>query len=263
MDILREIIAHKRQEIDARKAGCPVEVLQAALPTDRDADRFVAALRSAPMGLIAEVKHRSPSAGTIRDPFEPARIARAYAEAGAQAISVLIDEHYFGGGAGDLVAVQESCEVALLYKEFVVDAWQVWHAASLGASAVLLIAAALDDQEFANLLAACRAASVSALVEVHDGDELDRAAAAGAVLIGVNNRNLRTFEVSLDTSVDLAARAPASATLVSESGIRGPADVARVKAAGYHAVLVGEHLLRQADLVQAVEELMGDVWASS
>jgi indole-3-glycerol phosphate synthase len=199
----------------------------------------------------------------IRDPFEPGAMADRYEEAGAQAVSVLIDDKYFGGGIRDLAEVRDRCRVPLLYKEFVVDEWQVWQAASLGAAAVLLIVSALDDETLRDLLDVCRNARVEALVEVHDESELERAVNAGAPCIGVNNRDLKTFDVSLDTSVRLAAQAPPDCTLVSESGIRSAADVARVRDAGYHAVLVGEHLLRQEDLGRAVQNLMGDVWASS
>ncbi len=211
------------------------------------------------MGLIAEVKRRSPSAGTIRDPFDPVAIARAYEAAGAQALSVLMDAKYFGGGEADFRSVREAVALPMLYKEFVVDPWQIAHAAALGASAVLLIAGAVETAQLRDLSAATRAAGLEPLVEVHDGTDLDLALAAGADLVGINNRDLRTFATTIETTLRLAARVPAGVTRVSESGIRGADDVARLRAAGVHAILVGEHLLRQADLGAAVRELMAGV----
>ncbi|MDA3873500.1 MAG: indole-3-glycerol phosphate synthase TrpC, partial [Kiritimatiellae bacterium] len=218
---------------------------------------FVRALRSVPMGLIAEVKHRSPSAGVIREPFVPSDIARSYERAGAQAVSVLMDEPYFGGGEAHFREVREAVEMPMLYKEFVVEAWQVWHARALGASAVLLIAAALEDDELQRLMRVAAEARLDVLLEVHDADELDRALGLDARLIGINNRNLKTFETRLEHTLDLMPKVPESVTLISESGIRGPEDVARLRAGGVSGVLVGEHLLRQSNLESAVRELMG------
>ena len=258
MNILAEIIAHKRLEVAAWKQVRPLETLRAAPAVPPPP--FAAALRAAPIGLIAEAKRRSPSAGAIREPFEPAAIAAAYARAGAQAMSVLMDRKYFAGGEDAFCVVRAAVPLPLLYKEFVVDPWQVWHARALGASAVLLIAAALDDRELSALLAECRAAGLEVLLEVHDEVEMRRAAASGAECIGVNNRDLRTFTVDLGTTERLKTLAPARCTLVSESGIRSAADVLRLKAAGVQAVLVGEQLLRQPDLERAVRELMGQAW---
>jgi indole-3-glycerol phosphate synthase len=209
------------------------------------------------MGLIAEVKHRSPSAGVIRDPFVPADIARAYERAGAQAVSVLMDEPYFGGGEAHFREVRAAVKLPMLYKEFVVEAWQVWHARVLGASAVLLIAAALEDNELRSLMQVAAEAELEVLLEVHDSVELDRAFGLGATLIGINNRNLKTFETRLEHTLDLMPKVPESVTLISESGIRGAEDVARLQGAGVAGVLVGEHILRQTDLESAVRELMG------
>ncbi len=255
-NILARIIADKRAEVAGRKGLLPLDRLRAAAQATAGPADFIAALRSRPISLIAEVKRRSPSAGPLREPFDPAAIARAYAEAGAAALSVLLDEKYFGGGEAPFRTVRAAVPLPLLYKEFVVDEWQIWHARSLGAAAVLLIAAVLPDAELQPLLAVCHAAGLAALLEVHDEPELHRAAACGARLIGINNRDLRTFTASLDTTFRLRALAPVRCTLVSESGIRTADDVRRLRAAGVHAVLVGESLLRQPDLQEAVRNLM-------
>lgn len=257
MSILDQIVADKRVEIAARRQGRPVAELCAAARRRPAPPPFAAALRAVPMALIAEVKRRSPSAGEIRSPFDPAATARAYARAGAQAVSVLVDERHFGGGEEPFRAVRAAVDLPLLYKEFVVDPWQVWHAAALGASAVLLIAAVLDPPELAALQETCRAAGLETLVEVHNAAELRAAAALPAPCLGINNRDLATFRTRVGLTVELAPLAPPGCTLVSESGIRTPADVARVQAAGAHAVLVGEHLLRQPDPEAAARQLMG------
>jgi indole-3-glycerol phosphate synthase len=174
-----------------------------------------------------------------------------------------MDTKYFGGGEDDFLAVRKSVSAPLLYKEFVVDEWQIWHAAALGASAVLLIAAALRDEELRTLMDVCRDARLEPLVEVHDDEEMKRVADLDVACIGINNRDLRTFKVSLDATFRLRDLAPKSALVISESGIKSCNDVARLKAAGVGAVLVGEHLLRQGDLGLAVRDLMSAVWISS
>ena len=254
MNLLEQICADKRLEIGVRRTVRSLEALRdlpAAPPSP-----FAAALRAAPMGLIAEVKHRSPSAGVIRAPFVPADIARSYQAAGAHALSVLVDGKYFGGGEEPFREVRAAVPLPLLYKEFVVDPWQAWHARALGASAVLLIVSALDDAELESLAAEVRAAGLEVLVEVHDAPEMRRAAALGFELIGINNRNLKTFVTTLDTTAELAPLAPAGCTLVSESGIRDAADVRRARACGAHAVLVGEHLLRKPDVEAATRAML-------
>lgn len=263
MNILEEIIANKRIEVAKAKTITPEEVLR------RDASRraappdFRAALSARPPGLIAEVKRRSPSAGTIREPFDPVEIARAYAGGGAQALSVLMDEKYFGGGESDFRAVRAAVSLPLLYKEFVVDSWQVWHAASLGASAVLLIVAALEKRVLIELMRVIRSAGLQSLVEVHDEDEAAIAVNAGAEIIGINNRNLKTFVTTLDTTGKVMKHIPASTFIVSESGIRDGNDTRHLKSLGIGAVLVGEHLLRQRDLAGAVKAMMEPAWMSS
>jgi indole-3-glycerol phosphate synthase len=256
MNILEEIVANKRDEVAAFKKARPMPVLESAAKLRDEPPDFMEPLRSAPIGLIAEVKRRSPSAGAIREPFDPQAIAVAYDKAGAHAISVLMDQKYFGGGEADFHAVRAMVDLPLLYKEFVVDEWQIWHAASMGASAALLIAAVLDDAQLRDFAALCREARLEPLVEVHDEEEMKRVSAMPVRCIGVNNRDLKTFTISLETTLRLKQLAPKECTLISESGIRSSADVVRLKEAGVHAVLVGEHLLRQSDLSKAVTDLM-------
>jgi indole-3-glycerol phosphate synthase len=263
MNQLDQIITNKRGELKARIAETPLAVMRAKALNARVQPSLIKALKAAPMGLIAEVKRKSPSAGVIRDPFDPPSIARSYIEAGAHGISVLMDQKYFGGGQDDFLAVRKSVPAPLLYKEFVVDAWQVWHASSIGASAVLLIAAVLGDEELRTFLSVCDDARVEPLVEVHDDEEMKRVADLGVPCIGINNRDLRTFKVSLDTTFRLRELAPRSTLVISESGIRTNNDIERLKAAGVDAVLVGEQLLRQPDVGMAVRELMSSAWASS
>ena len=256
MNILDDILADKRMEIEQRKALQPTAKLRILAWASPFAPDFTVALRAAPLALIAEVKRRSPSAGEIRTPFDPAVIARDYAAAGAQALSCLMDEKYFGGGAEQFRAVRAAVQLPLLYKEFVVDEWQIWHARVLGASAVLLIAAALDDADLQHLLGLCRQAGLEPLLEVHNAAEMRRAAASGAQLIGINNRDLTTFQTTLETTFHLKQLAPPGTLLVSESGIHTADDIRRLRAAGIGAALVGESLLRQPDLQEAVRRLM-------
>lgn len=257
MNILEQIVADKCIEISARKKNQPMEALQAMLPATPVRPDFVEALRAAPMGLIAEVKRRSPSAGVIRDPFDPVAIARDYEANGASAISCLMDHKYFGGGAEDFAAVRRAVELPMLYKEFVVDRWQITHAKTMGASAVLLIVGALSDEDLASFIKETLAQGLQPLVEVHDCEEMRRAIDAGSDCIGINNRNLKTFVTTLETTFELAAMAPAGCTLVSESGIKTPEDVVLLQKAGAHAVLVGESLLRQLSPGAAAANLLG------
>jgi indole-3-glycerol phosphate synthase len=256
VNILDTILADKRIEIDFRLSQLSLNAVKERALDMQASPAFADALRSVPMGLIAEVKRRSPSAGMIRDPFDPPSIARAYEKAGAQAVSVLMDEKYFGGGESDFLAVREAVALPMLYKEFVLDPWQVWHARSIGASAVLLIAAALSDAQWDDLAGVAESAGLEVLLEVHDGDELERAVAHKMPLIGINNRNLKTFETKVEHTLELMPQVPSNVTLISESGIRTVEDVRMLHQAGVAGVLVGEHLLRKADLEQAVKELM-------
>lgn len=260
MSILDEIVAHKREEIEEFRLEQPVEDLAERARMRLAPPDFAQALRSRTPGLIAEVKRKSPSAGEIRAPFDAQGIGTAYQSAGAQAVSVLIDRKYFGGGEADFRAVRAAVNLPLLYKEFVVDDWQVWHAASLGASAILLIAAVLDREELERMLGLCAEARLTPLIEVHEEADLSKLWGLDAHCIGINNRDLHTFEVSIETTLRLREAAPAGCTVVSESGIRSADDVAKLKEAGVHAILVGEHLLRQPNLAEAVRDLMSKAW---
>ncbi len=269
MNILDEIIANKRLEIeqpgffqtlesvleDIPHLGKNAPPCGKKVPSIGKID-FIAALKSAPAGLIAEVKRQSPSAGPIREPFEPAEIARAYEAAGAQAISCLMDSKYFGGGEEQWAEVRAATQLPMLYKEFVIDPRQIFHADALGASAVLLIVAALTDAELSSFIQLIEKSGMTALVEVHTEEEMKRAVAADAKCIGINNRNLKTFETSIETTLRLRELAPTDCTLISESGIRTADDIRTLHAAGISAVLVGESLLRQPDLEEAVKNLM-------
>lgn len=257
MNILEKIIAAKRLEIGGRKVELPSGELQGRAGDTPEPPPFAAALRAAPMGLIAEVKHKSPSAGVIRADFDPPAIARDYEAAGAHAVSVLMDKEFFGGGEEHFRAVRGAVGLPMLYKEFVVDPWQIWHARHLGASAVLLIASALPPTLLEGLMVEAAMAGLEVLFEVHDAKELEIALHLGAKVIGVNNRNLKTFETKLEHTLHLLPGMPRDVTVISESGIRTREDVERLHSAGAHGILVGEHLLRKDDLQAAVRHLLG------
>jgi indole-3-glycerol phosphate synthase len=263
MNILDQILANKREEVARAMTLTPEAELRRQAAARGAPPDFKAALASKPLGLIAEIKRRSPSVGLIRDPFDPAAIARAYAEGGAQALSVLMDNKYFGGGAEDFQAVRAAVNLPLLYKEFVVDPWQVWHAAALGASAVLLIVGALSPDELKKMMGIIRDVGLQALVEVHDENEARIALAAGAEIIGINNRDLKTFVTTLETTGRVMKVIPGDRFIVSESGSRNGDDTRYVRSLGAGAVLVGEHLLRHENLADAVKNLMEPAWMSS
>ncbi|HEX8695061.1 MAG TPA: indole-3-glycerol phosphate synthase TrpC [Longimicrobium sp.] len=254
--LLDRIVAVKRSEVQLLAPQADDLVARA-----RDAEPargFAAALRHpAEVRLLAEVKRRSPSAGDIRPGADPVEVAQAYHEGGAAALSVLTDREFFGGDLEALVRVRSAVPLPVLRKDFTVDPLQVWEARAAGADAVLLIVRILSDAELADLLGLVGELGMDALVEVHGGGELERALAAGATLVGVNNRDLGTFVTDLGVSLGLAPRVPPTVTLVAESGIRAAADVDRLGAAGFDAVLVGESLMRQGDLRAAAAALAG------
>lgn len=256
MNILEQIIADKRIEIEERKKTVSLGDLEKQVESAPARPDFVEVSRASSMGLIAEVKRRSPSAGLIRDPFDPPAIAKDYESNGASAVSCLMDNKYFGGGSEDFTKVRNAIGLPMLYKEFVIDPWQIAHARVMGASAVLLIVGALKDEELASFMKEIRNVELQALVEVHDRDEMQRAIDAGADFVGINNRNLKTFVTTLETTFELAAMAPSNCTLVSESGIKTPEDVVQLKEAGAHAILVGESLLREPSPGEAARRLM-------
>jgi indole-3-glycerol phosphate synthase len=258
MGVLDEIVAHKRAELVGHKAGRPLAALTAACRALDPARDFEAALRPGEgdrVRLIAEVKRGSPSRGLFRADLDPVAQARVYAGAGAAAVSVLTDGKYFHGSLDDLVAVRAAVSAPLLRKEFIVDEYQLWEARAAGADAALLIVAALDDAALADLLSAAKGIGLAALVEVHTPAELDRALRVDAPVIGVNNRDLQTLRTSLEPSLALLPHVPPGRLAVSESGLASGADVAAVVAAGAHAVLVGETLLRADDVAAKVREL--------
>lgn len=262
--ILDEIVASKRREIAAARLRMPLQEMEdqaASAPPVRD---FRAALAGpGPIQLIAEVKKASPSAQVIREDFDPVAIARTYQAHGAACLSVLTDTPYFQGHLSYLARIRASVAVPLLRKDFLIDEYQVVEARLAGADAILLIAEILDDKTLLDLLARARELGMAALVEFHDEANLERVVAAGADLIGINNRDLRCFVTDIDRTLRLRARIPANVVLVSESGIRTRADVKRLEAAGVSAILVGESLMRADDIGLAVEQLLGLVQAES
>jgi indole-3-glycerol phosphate synthase len=255
--ILDEIIRWKRDEVAQLKLTYPVEVVQIAItlaPPPRD---FSAALRAPGVSLIAEAKKASPSKGVIREDFDAAALARTYEANGAAAISVLTDEHFFQGSLSYLRAVRRNVGLPVLRKDFVLDPYQVYEARAAGADAVLLIVAALSDDDLEALHRLVHQLGMAALVEVHDEAELERALKIEPRIIGVNNRNLRTFEVDLETTARLRSLIPADVVLVAESGVHTRDDVARLAAIGANAMLVGEALVRAADVGRKVRQLVG------
>ena len=250
-DILTRILATKAKELAVAKAAIPSSEMHAraaASPAPRD---FVGALRAritaGRSAVIAEIKKASPSRGVLRPIFDPAAIAGRYEAGGAACLSVLTDRDYFQGSPEHLSAAREACSLPVLRKDFLIDEYQVLESRALGADCILLIVAALDDGRLATLEASARKLGMAVLAEVHDGFELDRALKLATPLIGINNRNLRTFDVSLETTLNLLPRMPADRLVVTESGILAPADVARMRAGGVHAFLVGEAFMRAAD----------------
>ena len=253
--VLDRILAHKRRELEAERSSLPLSALGAApVPSRRG---FREALASRRPAVISEIKRASPSAGLIARDFDPATIARRYERAGAAALSVLTDQRFFGGSLNDLAAAREATSLPVLRKDFTLDRYHLAQACARGADCVLLIVAALHDSELRELLAAAAELGLDALVEVHDGAELDRALAAGATLVGVNNRNLRTMEVSLRTSLEMAPSFPPGVLRISESGIRTSEDLKRLLDAGYHGFLIGEGLMRHPDPGAALATLLG------
>ena len=260
-DILQKIVARKAEEIAERSARLSLDELRRQaqnLPPPRpfagDLERTIARGRPA---VIAEIKRASPSKGLLRDPFRPAEIARSYAAAGACCLSVLTDRDFFQGSEDYLREARAACDLPVLRKDFIIDPYQVYEARLIGADCILLIVAALEDATLLELARLAVDLDLDVLVEVHDATELQRALAIGATLIGVNNRNLRTFETRLDTTLDLLPRIPAGHTVVTESGIHTPADVALMREHGVHAFLVGEAFMRAPDPGAKLAELFG------
>jgi indole-3-glycerol phosphate synthase len=260
-DILERIVVVKREEIAAAKTLRSEASLREEAEARRDTRGFADALRrqivSGQAAVIAEVKKASPSKGVLREHFVPAEIATSYERGGATGLSVLTDERFFQGAAAYLQQARAACALPVLRKDFMVDAYQVFEARAMGADCILLIAACLDDMQMADLEAQAHALGMDVLVEVHDGVELDRALRLKTPLVGINNRNLRSFDVSLDTTLSLLPRVPSERLLVTESGILARADVQRMRGANVNAFLVGEAFMRAADPGQALADLFG------
>jgi len=251
MSVLDEIVANTRAEVARRRAATPRTWLERQCSEAPPARDFESALRPLPGSarLIAEVKKASPSRGVLARDLDPVTLATAYATHGAHAISVLTDEKYFQGSLGDLKAVRAAVDVPLLRKDFTIDEYQLWESRAAGADAILLIVAILE------LLAAAKGLGLAALVECHTAAELDQALAAGSRVLGINNRDLASFQTRVETTLELLPLIPPGPIVVSESGFFTGADVRRVVAAGAHAVLIGEALVRAADVAAKIREL--------
>jgi indole-3-glycerol phosphate synthase len=258
-DILDRIVAVKRDEIAAALKLRPLAAVRAEAEAQHDTRGFESALRAkvaaGQAAVIAEVKKASPSKGVLREHFVPADIAASYQRHGAACLSVLTDERFFQGHADYLRQARAACALPVLRKDFMVDPYQVFEARAMGADCILLIAACLDDEQMRDLEACAMALGMDVLVEVHDGAELERALQLKTPLLGINNRNLRSFEVTLDTTLGLLPRVPAGKLLVTESGILSRADVQRMRAADVHAFLVGEAFMRAPDPGEALAAL--------
>ena len=258
-DILKKIVDVKRQEVAAALKRKSLEAMRADAESRVLTRDFVGALRNkiaaGQAAVIAEVKKASPSKGVLREDFIPADIAQSYAEHGAACLSVLTDKDFFQGSVDYLKQARASCDLPVLRKDFMVDAYQVYEARAMGADCILLIAACLDDVHMAELEAIARSLDMAVLVEVHDAEELQRALKLKTPLVGINNRNLRTFEVSLDTTLGMLKDVPADRLLITESGILNRADVQKMRDANVHAFLVGEAFMRAPDPGAALAEL--------
>lgn len=259
-DVLVRILADKEKEVAERMAAtsrAEIEKAAANAPKQRD---FIGALCTrigeGRTGLIAEIKRASPSGGLIRDPFDPPALAKAYEAGGAACLSILTDAPYFQGRREDLEAARAACSLPVLRKDFMIHPWQVFEARAMGADAILLIMAALSDQQANELEDIALSLDMAVLAEVHDRRELDRALGLQTRLIGINNRDLRTLQTDIATTEALAPLVPADRLPVAESGIRTPADVRRMAMAGAHCILVGEHLMRQEDVTAAARSLV-------
>lgn len=261
-DILNRILRRKAEEIAERSAQASMRELSQRVENADPARGFVAAIKrkiaQGQAAVIAEIKKASPSKGLLRADFKPAEIATSYERAGAACLSVLTDVDFFQGADVYLQQARAACALPVLRKDFTIDPWQVYEARVLNADCILLIVAALDDTLLADLAGLAQHLGMDVLVEVHDASELERALRLHTPLIGINNRNLRTFETRLETTLELLSSIPGDCTVVTESGIHTPADVARLRASGVHAFLVGEALMKASDPGSKLAELFGN-----
>lgn len=254
--VLTRIVEKRRAEVARRQRIMPEAVLRIAAGK-RDAPRdFAGALARNQVNVIAEIKKASPSAGVLREEFDAVALARAYEQGGAAALSVLTEEENFQGALAHLRDARAAVKIPALRKDFIVERWQVWEARAAGADSFLLIAAVLDDAALANLLALGHELGMEPLVEVHTAAELERVLASGARIVGVNNRDLHALEVRVETSLELAAMIPDDRIAVSESGLRSPEDLRRLRAAGFDAFLIGESFMRQAEPGAALRRMI-------
>jgi indole-3-glycerol phosphate synthase len=257
LTVLDEIVAHKQTEVAAAKERLPADQLEARLPHAPPVRCFLQSLSSGNRpGLIAEVKKASPSAGIIREDFSPVNIAQCYEAAGAQCLSVLTDEKYFQGHLNFLKEIRKHVQIPVMRKEFIIDRYQILEARVAGADCVLLVAECLDDDHLQDLHDYAQKLGMKTLIELYEPQNLSRVLKTGTRLIGINNRDLRTFVTTLEHTFDLKKNVPDDIVLVSESGIRNHDDIVRLRAAGVGGVLVGESLMRQPDIVAAVKLLM-------
>jgi len=254
--ILDEIVAQKKKDLAARQVALPLEQLTKKVQNARlDTKDFKEALCGRGLSIIGEIKKASPSRGVIREDFDPVALARQYAGANVQALSVLTESHFFQGDDAYPAQIREVCTLPILRKDFIIDAWQIWESTLLGVDAVLLITAILSPTQLSNFLSLSRDLGLTALTEVHDKRELDIALHAKASIIGINNRNLYDFSENLSTTERLTKYIPAGKAVVAESGIHKPEDAARMKRAGVDALLIGEAFMRAGDIPAAVASL--------
>jgi indole-3-glycerol phosphate synthase len=260
-DILKKIVRRKREEIAERRAGTPqaqlAEILADATPPRGFADTLAARIAAGQAAVIAEIKRASPSKGVLREDFHPAQIARSYADGGAACLSVLTDVDFFQGSDAYLQQARTACALPVIRKDFIIDPYQVYEARVIGADCILLIVACLDDEGLRELNDLARRLGMDVLIEVHDRAELARALAVDSRLIGINNRDLRTFNVDLDTTLGMLQQIPADRLLVTESGIHSREDVALMRSRGVHAFLVGEAFMRAQEPGERLAELFG------
>jgi indole-3-glycerol phosphate synthase len=255
--VLDRILEARRTEVEHRKKALPLTALKYGVKAATPLRDFSASLSKPGLNVIAELKPASPSRGVIRDPFDPSELARSLESAGAAALSVLTEGEFFGGSLKNLRDARKTSALPALRKDFIFDPWQVWEARANDADSFLLIAAALSEAQLADLLTLGRALGMEPLVEVHTHEELDRVIAAGASIIGVNNRDLKTLEVRVQTSFDLIEHIPESCIAVSESGLRTNDDLVKLRAAGFDAFLIGEQLMLALDPAGALSMLLG------
>ncbi len=259
--ILDNILWARRRTLDETRLAVPLERVQQmaeARQERRDFARAITADGLSGLRIIAELKRASPSRGLLRQHYRRREIAQGYVAGGASALSVLTEEHYFLGSIQDLTEVRQAVDVPVLRKDFILESYQIYESVAAGADALLLIVSALPDPDLRALLELCRRLRIAALVEVHTEEEVERAASAGAQIIGVNNRDLKTLEVNLETSVRLRERLPQGCIAVSESGIKTAADLKRIKEAGFNAVLMGERLMAQPEPGRCLQELLAE-----